>query len=171
MLENRDHKKGADPALPHCKDPVRAARSLMRRNDHALLCTHSHCLGGYPAGSLVPFVLTVDRHPVLHLPNVAHHTRDLEQDRRVSLTVTEMPTEKHGHAAKVTLLGDARRVPEDRFPDISRLYFDAFPQAWPTQTALGRTFYWIEPVRVHYAGDFGDDYWLPVDEWFALSNV
>jgi len=115
--------------------PSAAARALLRRHHAGTLATLSHRLGGYPFGSVVPFVLDHAARPVMLVSRLAEHTRNIEADRRASLLVSE-PTVDVQAGARLTLVGDVARVTGNLgalrarylryFPDAGRLLVGRF---------------------------------------------
>lgn len=156
-----------DGGRPACHDPVRAARSLMRRTDVGVLATLSRADMGQPVGSVVPYLLTVDRRPALRLSAMAHANLDIRSDMRVSLTVTEGPTQRGLDCAWVTMVGEARSLPTERALEISEQYFERFPRR--PHRGCAHQFHWIEPTRIRYGGQHGESFWIEPDEWFALA--
>jgi len=156
-----------DGGRPACHDPVRSARSLMRRTEVGVLTTLSRAEQGYPFGSVVPYVLTVDRRPALHLSAMARATLDIRSDTRVSLTVNDPMGRRGQECAWVTMIGDAVSIPAARFREIEQRYFDHLPLRQSRETA--HRFYWIDPLRIRYGGYRGESFWIEPEEWFAVA--
>jgi hypothetical protein len=159
-----------DSGRVRCFDPVREARSLMRETQSAILSTHSVAEGGYPFGSLVRILLTVDRRPIMRLRVVAPHCINIQADSRISLTAAEAVNKGDQSYARATLLGTAVPVPSDSVANISELYFEKFPAWRPGERAHGHTFFWIEPVRIRYSASQGEAFWIQPEEWFAIAG-
>src|SRR5215475_4598543 len=89
------------------------ARTLMHSGRMATLSTHSRKQPGFPFGSLMPYALDKDGHPIFLISTMAMHTQNLQADPRASLFVTgsDASGDPLG-AARVTLIGNVDRVPE-----------------------------------------------------------
>ena len=105
------------------------ARRYLRRHHAGVLATLSKRLGGYPFGSVVPFILDHHAQPVILVSRLAEHTKNMAADPRASLLVHDV-AEDVQTAARLTLVGDAAPVPDPaavaarylrRFPDAQRL--------------------------------------------------
>lgn len=153
-----------------------AARALMREAAAGLLATHAVAVPGYPLGSLVPFVLTPEGRCVVYVSRIAQHTKNFEQDPRVSLTATEADlTGASGDPqafGRVSVLGDVRRL-EGAEREAARARYETFFPESRGHAGVHDFDYWqIEPVRVRYIGGFGAIHWiereafcLPRAEW------
>src|SRR5689334_10818044 len=81
---------GAPPAAAPAAAPSHAerARTLLEGVTSGTLCTLARDPAGYPYGSLITFALDEHR-PVLLISALAEHTRNLRDDPRSSLLVSE----------------------------------------------------------------------------------
>jgi putative heme iron utilization protein len=102
------------------------ARRYLRRHHAGVLATLSKRLGGYPFGSVVPFVLDHDAQPVVLVSRLAEHTRNMAVDPRASLLVHDAAADVQT-AARLTLVGDAEPVPDPAA--IAARYLRRFPDA------------------------------------------
>ena len=128
------------------------ARQYLRRHQAGVLSTLSRRLGGYPFGSITPFMLDGAARPVILVSRLAEHTKNMEADPRVSLFV-------HDHAqdvqtgARLTLVADAERVADPA--TVRARYLRFFPDG-ERLLALGDfSFYALSPVFVRHIGGFG----------------
>jgi hypothetical protein len=165
-MQNQNRAIEIDASHPRCQDPVREARSLMRRSRAGILSTHSVAADGYPYGTLTRYVLTVDRRPAIRLQAIAQHTRNIVTNSRVCLTVAEEYRGLARYHARVTLIGDALRVPTDRLDQVMDEYYQTFGESDDATT--GFLYYWLEPVRVRYSSDRGEAFWIEAQEWKSL---
>jgi putative heme iron utilization protein len=62
--------------------------------------------GGYPFGSLVPYVLDHDGRPIILVSRLAEHTKNIEADARVSLLAHDAVEAR----ASLVALADASRA-------------------------------------------------------------
>ena len=100
-----------------------------------MLATLSRRRPGHPFGSVMPYALDEARRPLFLISSMAMHTQNLEADRRASLLVTGPGAAEDPLAAgRVTLIGEARRVPAAAVPACAR----ALPGTASTGRRLGR---------------------------------
>lgn len=102
------------------------ARRYLLRHHAGVLATLSKRLGGYPFGSVVPFILDHDAQPVVLVSRLAEHTKNMAADPRASLLVHDV-AEDVQTAARLTLVGDAEPI-ADPAPIAAR-YLRYFPDA------------------------------------------
>ena len=132
-------------------------RAYLRRRHHGVLSTISQKLGGYPFGSVVPYLLDHDGRPVIFISRLAEHTKNVEADPRVSLLVADAGADVQA-GARLTLVGEAHRIEDQEAP--RGRYLRYFPDA-ERLLALGDfAFYAIAPKTVRYIGGFGDIHWV-----------
>lgn len=115
--------------------------------------------GGGPYVSMVPFALLEDGSAFLiHVSELSAHTQDMLADSRVSLLITEpestgkLPQE----LARVTVLGEARRIDEEaaeHAPAMAR-YLERFPESEPMFNFADFSLFAIRPVEVRWIGGF-----------------
>lgn len=152
-------------------DPADEARKLLRSVDAGVLATQSVALPGYPFGSVTPFVLGPDGRVAIFISAIAQHTANIRADSKVSLTVRQERAPEGGAVAdaqavgRVTVVGDAHRVPDDEAEETAERYFLFFPDSRGHFRVHDFAFYAIEPVRVRYIGGFGAIHWIEPDAW------
>lgn len=143
---------------------VNFALGLLERCHYGVLATQSTELPGYPFGSLTPYVLDDQFRPIILVSDIAQHTKNINEDSKVSLTVLEevRDEEKQAHS-RVTFIGDAKRVEGD--DSIKEKYFRYFPESKSYMEAHGFAFYAITLKRLRYIGGFGKIYWIEPEQW------
>jgi heme iron utilization protein len=141
-------------------DPAYPARQLWAGGFHAVLSTHSVEQAGFPFGSVVPYVLGRDGHPLLLLSPISQHTRNIEADSRCGLLVSEAGDGDVQTLARLSAMGRLRRLPSD---DDADRYFACFPHTRPYRAELGFRFYRFVPVKLHWNGGFATARWLGRD--------
>lgn len=141
-------------------DPAYRARQLWAGGFHAVLSTHSVEQAGFPFGSVAPYVLGRDGHPLLLLSHLSQHTRNLEADSRCGLLVSEQGDGDVQTLGRLSAMGRMRRLPSDE--DIDR-YFAYFPHTRAYHDELGFRFYRFVPARLHWNGGFATARWLGRD--------
>ena len=138
------------------------ARSLLLREYHGVLSTHSVDAPGYPFGSVVPYCLDGDGQPVILISKIAQHTKNIQENSKVSLIVTEGEASNVQAAARLTWLGNANIISDDE--DLSIRYYKYFPASRDYHKTHDFNFYRIELVRARYIGGFGVIHWLEPQE-------
>jgi len=144
---------------PRIADAERKARALYARSVQGVLSTISVDAHGFPFGSVAPFVPDARGWPVLLVSRIAEHTRNMDADPRVSLILMEDADDAQ-EAARLTVLGHARRVAAHEEAGAADRYFRRFPHAAEYHRAHDFTFYAIEPARLRFIGGFAQIHWL-----------
>jgi putative heme iron utilization protein len=130
---------------------------LLRERTSAALGT---LRAGAPFVSMVPYALAADGSGfVVHVSELAAHTKDMLADARVSLLVTE--AEDAGKSplalARVSVQGTAQRIPSGS-PDLSGLsavYLARFPDAEPMFGFADFSIFLIRPESARFVAGFG----------------
>lgn len=143
------------------------ARTLVRSVDTGILSSMSTELPGYPFGSVTPFVLTEQGQALIYVSDIAQHTKNMQADPKVSLTVLAPRGEGENSqaAGRVTLVGDARPAKEDEAPGFLARYLALFPEARAYAGSHGFAVYVIEPKRVRHIAGFGQIFWVEAEDW------
>ena len=137
-------------------DQALAIRGLLRDQRIAALGTLHD---GAPFVSMVPFALLPQAKAfVIHVSQLASHTRDMIQDPRVSLLVVapETPGTPPQATARITVSGTAER-PSEGDPDQAaarEAYLERFPEAAPILALGDFSFFTIRPLSVRFVGGF-----------------
>lgn len=144
--------------MTHSKTQRHQARRLWAGSWSGVIGTHSADHPGYPFGSVVPFALGEDGQPLLLLSPLSQHTRNIERDRRCSLTIAEAGTGGDvQQLARLTAIGEVRRV---EAPGDASRYFRYFPQGRAYWRDLGFYFYRFGVDRLHWNGGFATARWF-----------
>lgn len=128
------------------------ARRYLRRHHAGVLATLSKRLGGYPFGSVVPFVVDHAAQPVVLVSRLAEHTKNMVADPRASLLVHDAAQDVQT-AARLTLVGDAEQVAEPE--SIARRYLRYFPDAQKLLDLGDFSFWRLRAVFVRHIAGFG----------------
>ncbi len=135
------------------------ARNLLLEVCGGILSTHSVEVPGYPFGSVVPYALDRQGLPIILISRIAQHTKNIQANPKVSLTITQPGTDDIQAAARLTYLADAVPIsPDDE--DTAAHYYAYFPQSQDYHKVHDFDFYRLEPVRARYIGGFGDIHWI-----------
>ncbi len=148
--------------------PAEKARRLLRRCRFGALATLSQRIAGHPFASIAPYVPDHEGHPVILISALAEHTKNLQEDARVSLLV-HAEAEDVLSAARVTCVGRGQRL-EEPFPELKERYLRYIPQAAPLLGFGDFAFYRIEPLALHWIGGFGDIQWIPAEAYRPPSS-
>lgn len=124
------------------------ARRLLRAEHTGLLSTLSRQLGGYPFGTAVSYLADQEARPFFLISRLAEHTRNIEQDGRVSLLVHEQSNDVQA-GERLTVVGRAARM--ETTAALKARYLRYFPGA-EAYFGLDFDFYRIEPVTLRYIG-------------------
>ncbi len=147
------------------QETAQEARVLLRSTDAGILCAHSVELEGYPFGSVTPYSTTIKGEVVVYLSTIAQHTKNIQANPKVCLTVMDYQSPDKQAAGRVTVVGDAMQVPEDEADEVQERYFNFFLDSRGYAGAHDFAFYKIQPVRVRYIGGFGKIYWIEPEQW------
>lgn len=133
------------------------ARQMLRGLRLGILSTLSKKLGGYPFGSLTPYVVDHTGCPVILISTIAEHTKNIEADPRVSLLVHEQHDDAQANA-RLTVVGQANRMADQN--SLKERYLRFYPNARGYFDTHDFFFYRITPEHVRYIGGFGKIHWL-----------
>jgi putative heme iron utilization protein len=145
----------------------RDARRYLRGHRAGVLATLSAKLGGYPFGSIVPFVLDRDCRPLILISSLAEHTRNLAADPRASLIVHDYADDVQA-GTRLTLAGDAGPLADDA--DARARYLRQFPAAADLLALGGFSFWAIAPKRLLFIRGFGRIDWIDAAEFAPPAN-
>jgi putative heme iron utilization protein len=142
-------------------------RTLLYLGRIGSLSTLSDRLPGYPFGSVMPYGMDENGHPLFLISTMAMHTQNLLADPRSSLLVTQ--PEAGGDplgAARVTLLGNVLTLPEQDIAEARELYLARYPNSKHWVDFKDFSFYRMDVVEVYYVGGFGVMGWLSAPEYY-----
>lgn len=140
---------------------LRPARELLLKEYRGVLSTHSKSMPGFPFGSVVPYCLDAEGHPLILISRIAQHTHNLQKDAKCSLLVGEREAEDVQAVGRLTVMAQARKL-EDKaaIEAAAARYYRYFPEAGNYHKAHDFDFWVLEPVRHRYIGGFGAIHWL-----------
>jgi putative heme iron utilization protein len=139
------------------------ARALLLESRAGVLSTHSAEVPGYPFGSVTPYCLDREGRPVLLISTIAQHTKNIQVDPRVALTVLAAGATDVQAAGRLTYLADAARLADDE-TGVAERYYRYFPASRGYHGTHDFSFYVLEPVRLRYIGGFGNIRWIAPQE-------
>lgn len=144
-----------------------AARRLLRKNRFGMLATLSKKFSGHPFGSITPYILDQEARPIILISTLAEHTKNIENDSRVSLLVHEAGDNVQVEA-RITVLGNCARMRDQE--QVKTRYLRYFPNASGYFDTHDFFFYRIEPIMIRYIGGFGEIHWIPAENFTAPEN-
>ncbi|MDO8206513.1 MAG: pyridoxamine 5'-phosphate oxidase family protein [Gallionella sp.] len=142
------------------------ARCLLRAHRYGALCTLSKKLDGYPFGSITPYLVDHDGSLLIYISALAEHTRNIENDPRVSLITHNQRDPNIQMQGRVTVAGNAHRLIDQQQP--AARYLRHFPEAADLMM-LDFAFYRIEPVAIRYIGGVGRIHWVNMEAYLATQ--
>jgi len=115
----------------------------------------------------MPFAVDERGRPVFFISTMAMHTQNLQQDARASLLITQPDVSGDPlGAARVTLVGEARRAEASEVRD---LYLSHYESARQWQDYSDFAYYRIEVEGIYFIGGFGVMGWVTADEYGAAA--
>jgi len=151
------------PDAPVIPEPTFAerARTLSYLGRTGTLATLSRRHAGHPFASVMPYALDGDGRPLFLISAMAMHTQNLEADPRASLLITQPGWSGDPlAAARLTLMGEARRVPGDETPPARAAYL-----AWHERARYWADFddfsLWrLDIMDLYFVGGFAAMDWV-----------
>lgn len=144
----------------------RQARRLLRAEHAGLLSTLSQRLGGYPFGTAVSYLTDQEARPFFLISRLAEHTRNIEQDGRVSFLVYEQSNDVQA-GERLTVVGQATHI--ETTEAIKARYLRYFPNA-EQYFDLDFDFYRIEPATLRYIGGPAMARWISPGDILPPQN-
>lgn len=113
---------------------LRPARELLLKEYRGVLSTHSKSMPGFPFGSVVPYCLDADGHPLILISRIAQHTHNLQKDPKCSMLVGEREAEDVQAVGRLTVMAEARKLTDEATIEAAAgRYYRYFPSR-PTTT-------------------------------------
>jgi hypothetical protein len=142
---------------------AREARQMLRAHRYGALCTLSAKFGGYPFGSITPYLVDHDGSLLILISTLAEHTKNIRHDSRVSL-ITHNQNDPHIQAqGRVTVVGIANPVVGRE--QTGKRYLRYFPEARTYFAMHDFSFYRIVPQALRYIGGFGNIHWITAENY------
>jgi putative heme iron utilization protein len=142
-------------------------RTLLYLGRIGALSTLSSKRPGFPFGSVMPYGLDENGHPVFLISTMAMHTQNLQADPRASLLVTQPDASGDPlGASRVTLLGNVLSIPKPEVAEVRKLYIARYPNSKNWVDFEDFSFYRMDVVDVYYVGGFGVMGWVSSSEYY-----
>lgn len=151
---------------PESEQQAWAARQLLAGRLHGVISTISVDMSGYPFGSVTPYCLDGGGRPVLLLSHLAQHTRNLLQKPSAALTLVAAFEGDVQQAARLTAVGEIRRLADD---SVAERYFRYFPQSRFYYEDLNFRFFGLDPERWHWNSGFATARWFGNDRILRVN--
>lgn len=137
------------------------ARELLLKEYRGALSTLSKSMPGYPFGSMVPYCLDANGHPLILISRIAQHTHNLQAEPKCSLLVGERGAEDVQAVGRLTVLAQARQITDETaIAAAAARYYRYFPESAGYHQAHDFDFWVLEPVRSRFIGGFGAIHWV-----------
>jgi putative heme iron utilization protein len=166
---NRSHGSTATASdQPPVPEPTfsERARTLVHLGRIGSLSTLSRKQPGFPFGSVMPYGLDAQGHPIFLISTMAMHTQNLQADPRASLLVTHADGDSDPlGASRVTLIGNVRTIPEPEIAEARRLYLERYANSKYWVDFDDFSFYRMDVVDVYYVGGFGVMGWVKASDY------
>ena len=143
------------------------ARDLVARTKTATLSTLSRRDDGtlYPFGSLVAAATDARGFPLLLLSSLAEHTKNLVGSPHASLMFADHTSDDPLENARVTLLGEVKRVADDDVASVRDAYLARHPEAAMYAGFKDFAFYRLEVTEIRMVAGFGRMGWIDVADY------
>ena len=168
MSRHAGPPRGADaPTVPEPTFAERA-RTLAYLGRTGTLATLSRRHPGHPFASVMPYALDDAGRPLFLISNMAMHTQNLEADPRASLLVTQPDwTGDPLAAGRLTLMGEARRVPDADAASARDRYLARHERAryWADFEDFG--LWRLEIADLYFVGGFAAMDWVTAADYAA----
>jgi putative heme iron utilization protein len=155
------------PAVPEPTFAERA-RTLAYLGRTGTLATLSRRHPGHPFASVMPYALDDAGRPLFLISSMAMHTQNLEADPRASLLVTQPDwTGDPLAAGRLTLMGEARRVPDADAASARERYLARHERArsWADFEDFG--LWRLDVADLYHVGGFAAMDWVTAADYAA----
>ena len=144
------------------------ARSLAERHSTATLCSVSKQHDGHPYGSFVTYAMH-EGQPIFLISGLAEHTKNLMKNPKASLLISDNATDNPLASARVTLVGECKKLEEADIEGARATYLLHHPQASAYVDFRDFFFFGLEVSSIRYIGGFGKMSWFEHDDWISAE--
>jgi putative heme iron utilization protein len=173
MSSSRKHAGPAASDQPAVPEPTYSerARTLLYTGRMGSLSTISRKQPGFPFGSVMPYALDATGRPLFLISSMAMHTQNLNADSRASLLVTQPDASGDPlGASRVTVIGNAARIPQPEIAEVRELYLKSYPNSKYWVDFEDFAFYRLEVIDVYYVGGFGVMGWVTAPDYSQAQH-
>lgn len=147
-------------------DKAFEARKFIKSFNSGVLSTLSLDVEGYPFGSVVPYCLSEKVEPVILISNIAQHTKNINANSKVSLTIFDKNKNDVQANGRITYIGDAIK---DDDPYLKDKYINNISDSIKYFEFHDFSIYKIVLKKVRFIDGFGKIYWVDPQD-FILEN-
>jgi putative heme iron utilization protein len=148
---------------------AREARQLLRAHRYGALSTLSKKFDGHPFGSITPYLVDHDGSLLILISTLAEHTKNIQNDSRVSLITHNQESTHIQTQGRVTVLGSAT-IETDR-ENTGKRYLRYFPEAQSYFSMHDFSFYRIAPQAIRFIGGFGNIQWVKAADYIVANYL
>lgn len=148
------------------QDAATDARKHLLSNFNGVLSTvmrDTLSIEGYPFGSVVPFCLNQNNEIVLLISDLAQHTKNINENPKVSLTLHNYDEDNIQKGWRLTIVGDAEIASSEDVQFLADRYERYFPSSRAYHEVHDFNFYIIHPKKCRYINGFGEIHWVDFD--------
>jgi hypothetical protein len=170
-VTRRQHARtGPPPPQPPEPSYAERVKTLASQTALATLSTLSRKREGFPFGSLMPYAVDSGGRPIVLISSMAMHTQNLQADPRASLFIAQHAADGDPlGAARATLIGEAKPVPESDISLVRELYLAKHENSKYWVDFPDFSFFRLDVVDVYYVGGFGVMGWVEAREYRQAS--
>lgn len=139
------------------------ARQMLRAHRYGVLSTISKKFDGYPFGSITPYLVDHNGSLLILISTLAEHTKNIQQNSRVSLISHNQSDPRIQTQGRVTLIGNAQLEPNRE--QIGQRYMRYFPEAEGYVQMHDFSFYRINAIAIRYIAGFGGIHWADMTQY------
>ena len=144
------------------------ARTLAARQITGTLCSVSKRHDAYPYGSFVTYAIHNGK-PIFLISGLAEHTKNLRKNPKASLLISDSDGENPLAAARVTLLGECRKLADSEVAGARETYLKQHPSAADYVDFRDFSFYGLNVASIRYIGGFGRMSWFEEEDWISAE--
>lgn len=182
--KNDDREIVAAEKIARKGDPPQDVFSWLHKAHYGTLSTLNirEETSGYPTGSIVPFAIDSHGRPFIFIANIASHTRNMKQDNRTSLFISNESVDGDpqktwrasliGNCTKlVTTLDENPKEYEEQIDpqeeqELMARYLERVPKAKSYAKTHGFNFWRMSDIKsIRYIAGFGRICWIPGAEY------
>jgi putative heme iron utilization protein len=139
------------------------ARKMLRVHRYGVLSTHSKKFESYPFGSITPYLVDHDGSLLILISTLAEHTKNIQQNGRVSLICHNQADPRIQTQGRVTFIGDAQLAPDRE--QLGARYMRYFPEAEAYVQMHDFSFYRIRGIAIRFIAGFGGIHWVDMSQY------
>ena len=169
---SRQHAAGASSGQPAVPEPSfgERARTLAYVSRVGTLSSLSAKHPGWPFGSVMPYAMDGRGCPLFLVSSMAMHTQNVARDPRTALLIAQHAgLEDALGSARVTLMGNAAKVPAADLEQVRSRYLESYENAKYWVDFEDFSFYRLDVIDVYYVGGFGVMGWLSAEDYYGAE--